>query len=314
MPQRTGSATLPLHGGKAPRWLDKKLLERVLDRLGLAAAPAPDLEGLRAVYAAWCQRVPFDNVAKLIAIQLGSPGPFPGLDAAEFFNGWLEHGAAGTCWPTSNALFELLCALGFDARRVAGSMRDTGILSHGSVKVSLGSTDWLADSSMLTAAPLPLTDEIHIPDDKLFGPEVEPTEGTHLIWADLPPSPTPIPCRMLVDPAAYELYAERYEASRMRSPFNQRLYALRNRPGERLVLSASTRISKTAAGVETRELNPSELCESLRDDIGVSGELVDVWRKSGALAASFEPPSGPPATPITARPPSQRIHHAQGIT
>ncbi len=286
--------------------LDEKLLERVLDRFGVAAPPSTDIDGLSAIYAAWCLSVPFDNIAKLIALRSPSPRPLPGLDAAGFFHRWLDHGAAGTCWPTSNALYELLSALGFDARRVAGSMRDTGIVSHGSVKVTAGGTDWLVDSSMLTCAPLPMTDEIYISDDKLFAAEVEHTEGTHIVWADLPPNPTLIPCRMLVDPATPAFYAQGYEASRTRSPFNQRLYAKRNRPGEKLVLNANMRISKTRGGMETQELNASQLCEALRDEIGISGALIEEWRRSGALEASFEPPSGPPAAPITTKPPSGR--------
>lgn len=286
--------------------MDEKLLERVLHRLGLATPPSVDIDGLNTIYGAWCLSVPFDNIAKLIALRSASAGALPGLDVAEFFHRWLDHGAAGTCWPTSNALFELVFALGFNARRVAGSMRDTGIVSHGSVKVSEGGTEWLVDSSMLTGTPLPLSDEFYIPDDKLFGAEVEPTDGTHVIWADLPPNPTPIPCRMLVDPATASFYAERYEASRTRSPFNQRLFAMWNRPGERLVLNANVRISKTATGTETQELNASQLCEALRDEIGISGTLIEEWRSSGALEASFEPPSGPATSAITAEPPSRR--------
>jgi N-hydroxyarylamine O-acetyltransferase len=102
--------------------LSPDLRERVLERLGLTGPPRPDLEGLVFVYGAWCARVPFDNVRKMIALRRGA-ARLPGAAAADFFSGWLEHGASGTCWPTSNALFVLLRALGFEARRVAGCMR-----------------------------------------------------------------------------------------------------------------------------------------------------------------------------------------------
>jgi|SRR5665647_357594 len=85
------------------------LRDRVLARLGFSDAPRANLEGLRSVYAAWCLFVPFDNIAKLIA-------------------------------------------LNFNARRVAGSMRDTGYVGHGSVEVHIDGTDWLVDPSMLTEA------------------------------------------------------------------------------------------------------------------------------------------------------------------
>ena len=38
--------------------------------------------------------------------------------------------AGGTCWAGSNALYELLIATGFAARRGAGSMRDMGFINH----------------------------------------------------------------------------------------------------------------------------------------------------------------------------------------
>ena len=136
------------------------LLARILGRLGLSDAPPPTLEGLHAVYAAWCAGVPFDNVRKMIALGAMHDRTLPGTNAEDFFEAWLATGAGGTCWPTSNALFELVAALGFNARRVAGSMRDMGVISHGSVKVSIGGEDWLVGSSMLTNVPLQLGDEV----------------------------------------------------------------------------------------------------------------------------------------------------------
>ena len=51
-----------------PDVLTPQLLEAVLAKLGFSDRPPPTLEGLRQVYAAWCRRVPFDNVRKLIHI------------------------------------------------------------------------------------------------------------------------------------------------------------------------------------------------------------------------------------------------------
>lgn len=50
------------------------------------------------------------------------------------------------------------------------------------------------------------------------------------MWTDTPPNSSYLPCRLLVDPADEALYRSSYEASRERTPFNQRLYARRNRP------------------------------------------------------------------------------------
>src|SRR5438477_9902750 len=108
------------HSGRLPM----SLVERVLERFGIRSAPAPDHVGLHTIYAAWCTHVPFDNVRKMIALRTDDTGPLPGGDAEDFLATWLAHGTGGTCWPSSNALFALVDALGFDARRVTGSMGD----------------------------------------------------------------------------------------------------------------------------------------------------------------------------------------------
>ena len=62
--------------------LSMDLLEQVLSKLGLAERPAPTLEGLQRLYAAWCRKVPFDNVRKLIHFHSHASGPLPGDDPA----------------------------------------------------------------------------------------------------------------------------------------------------------------------------------------------------------------------------------------
>ena len=273
--------------------MEQALIGRVLERLTLTRDITLDLDGLRSVYAAWCASVPFDNTAKLIALGSQLPGKLPGIDADEFFNRWLTHGVGGTCWPTSNALFELLHSLGFEVRRCAGSMRDTGVISHGTLKVRIGDRDWLVDSSMLTNFPLPLTQEVFIGSDPVFPIEIEVHDGAHVIWWDLPPNAAWIPCRLLADDVTHEYYLERYEASRARSPFNERIYARRNLTDAMLIVTGNRRILKTRSGVVTTELSDAELYRALREEIGVSEELLAQLRKTPAWKMSFIPP--PPA-------------------
>lgn len=291
---------------RAPTALDPALRERVLDRLGLAAAPAADLGGLRALYAAWCAHVPFDNVRKMIALRTGADRPLPGGHAAEFFASWLEHGAGGTCWPTSNALYELIRSLGFEAQRITAAMRDLGIVNHASVKVALEGREWLVDSAMLTNVPLPLGERVFVGEDPVFAVEVEPVEGTHLVWTHTPPNPAYMPCRLLPGAVGLDEYLRAYESSREHSPFNRRLYARRNRPSELLLIYGRTRVARTRAGLESRELSREELCAALRTDIGLSGALVEQWVRSGALEASFEPLTGPTPPRDARLPPSMR--------
>ena len=79
--------------------LSVELLEQVLSRLGLADRPTPTLDGLQRLYAAWCRKVPFDNVRKLIHLHSHSPGPLPGDDPAEFLTAWLAYGTGVPAGP-----------------------------------------------------------------------------------------------------------------------------------------------------------------------------------------------------------------------
>lgn len=273
--------------------MNQNVVERVLERLDISRDVACDLAGLETVYRAWCLNIPFDNTAKLIALGNQSPGLLPGIDAEEFFQRFLTHNVGGTCWPTSNALFELLVALGFRARRAAGSMRDTGIVSHGTTKARIDDVDWLVDSSMLTNGPLPLESEIFASNDPLVPTEVRIDDGHYVIWWDLPPNPSPIPCRLLHDDVTHDFYIERYEASRLRSPFNERIYARRNLGTKILILTGNRRLVKTVDAVEDSELSETQLSESLVSEVGLSPSILKELVKSPAWRASFIPP--PPA-------------------
>jgi len=290
-----------------PSTLNIDLRNRVLERLGFRTPPLADLDGLRALYAAWCTKVPFDNVRKMIALRSTPGRALPGGQAEEFLQGWLGDGTGGTCWPTSNALFELARSLGFEAQRIVGCMRDLGLVNHASVRVRIDARLWLVDTSLLHNAPLPLAPDVFVHDDLVVAAEVEPADdGNHLLWADVPPNAAYLPCRLLTDVASHALYLASYEATRERSPFNQRLYARRNRPGELLVLAGSTRYSKTADGLASRELGAQEIRQALSLDFGLSDGVIDNWVRSGCLAASLEPPAGPKPPPLTGQPPSRR--------
>jgi len=210
------------HRADAPE-LNGALQELVLERLGFQSQPTVELAGLQAIYRAWCAHVPFDNVRKMIALRSGPNCPLPGGHAIPFFEGWLADGTGGTCWPTSNALFELLRSLGFAACRITGSMRDLGSVNHASVKVALDGREWLVDSSLLSNVALPLNDEAFIHDDPVFSAQVEPDDSTHVVWSHTPPNSTWLPCRLSQATASHASYLARYEESRVRSPFNQRL-------------------------------------------------------------------------------------------
>jgi len=280
--------------------LPEPLRERILERLGLSRTPSPDYDGLRELYGAWCTHVSFDNVRKVIALQTGRE--LPGRTAEDFFEVWVERGAAGTCWPGSNALYALIRSAGFDVRRSAGSARDLGPINHATNRVWIDGRTWLVDSSFLTVDPLPLTDEIHIGSGE-FAAEVEPEAGSHVVWIDFPPQGS-LPFRLLPHPISLSFHLEGYERSREKSAFNRRLYARRNYPGEKRILVGNRRVSKTAVGMEVRDLTREELLEALVGDIGIDGRLVDEWVACGGLDLAFE--ETPPQPPFDRKPPSQR--------
>jgi N-hydroxyarylamine O-acetyltransferase len=268
--------------------LDDDLLSRVLGEMSVSR-PALDLAGLSEIYAAWCRSIPFDNIRKMIALR--EPGSaMPGLDAADFFENWIEHGTGGTCWPSSNALFVLLRSLGFEARRVAGSMYDLPDPNHGTVMVRIGGQDWMVDSSMLTYRPLPLNGEVYVHDDPAHGVEIEPSGGTYIVWRDFTASPDYIPCRLLFDPVDSDFYFERYERfSREMSPFNLKLYFRKGGQDGGYVVIGSTRFRRLSGELEVTEFDAGQLCEFLRVDSGVSHEILDRWVASGSLESTFRP-------------------------
>src|SRR5689334_18403724 len=131
--------------------LPEELVERVLAGLGLDRRSEPTLEGLRKLYGTWCQKVPFDNVRKLIHVRAVNSGPLPGSTAVDFLKGWLRFGAGGTCWAGAGAFHALLVTLGFDALRGVGTMLAAPDLppNHGTVVVNFGADQYLVDCSIL---------------------------------------------------------------------------------------------------------------------------------------------------------------------
>jgi len=149
------------------------LVDAVLERLGVAA-PKSDLAGLTAIYAAWCEKVPFDNVLKRLWLEEKWPGRLPGSTPVDFFRDWIEYRTGGTCWAGNGALAALLSALGFEIALGAATMLaapDTPGPNHGTVVVTMPEGRFVTDASILSGAPLRLP---------------EPGEV-------LAPSPTPLP-------------------------------------------------------------------------------------------------------------------------
>jgi len=283
-----------------------ELRDRVLARIDVARNAAPDFALLSTMYKAWCDHIPFDNMRKIIALRSGDASLLPGTTGTDFFEAFLEFGCGGTCWPTSNAIYELLIAMGFNARRVAGSMRDQGFVTHGTVIATIDGADWLVDTSILSNVPMPVNATTFISDDTIFTAEIEPTDALHLVWFSIPPNAGYTPCRLLVDPIDHAFHSMSYEKSRTFGAFNQLMYARRNFPGRMVVLRGHTLYARTVTGLETTVLDRDGVCAALTNDFGISQQLVTQWIDVGGLDATFEPFAGPPPVVPLSNPPSSR--------
>ncbi len=259
--------------------LDRDLVERVLERLGFAAAPAPDRAGLGALYAAWCERVPFDNVRKRLHVAAKAPGRLPGDDPAELFAAWLAYGTGGTCWAGNGALCELLGALGFEAERGVATMMALPDLppNHGTVVATLDGARWMLDASILFGEPLALpkadgaTTAIAHP---AWG-VVARREGatTFVRWNAL--HRPELDCRIEPIATGAADYRERHEATRAWSPFNYSISARRNHRGGVIGLALGSRGEITPDGVlSVRPFEPGERTKFLVETMGIAESLA----------------------------------------
>ena len=254
------------------------LLERVLMRLGMSDRPAPTLDGLQTLYAAWCRKVPFDNVRKLIHVHNHDPGPLPGDEATDFFNAWLTYGTGGTCWTGNGALYTLLVSLGFQASRGMGTMLVAPHIppNHGTVLVAWGETRYVVDASILHSAPLPL--EASTPTGvthPAWGVQCSTREGYWYIrWRPVH-MPDGLDCRLDYLHVTRETFRERHEHTRAWSPFNYELYARLLR-GEAVVGTTGgqrVELNSTGGVVHTR-LAGDDRIRLLVDELGMHEELV----------------------------------------
>jgi len=277
----TVSAPPRFNAPSAGETLNASLRERVLEGLGLSEAPEPTVAGLRLLYGAWCRRVPFDNVRKLIHVRSGNAGPLPGHNAADYFEAWLRHGTGGTCWAGAGALDSLLVSLGFDTVRGVATMLAAPDLppNHGTVVVRFedASTRFLVDSSILHGEPLPLpaVDSARAIEHPAWGVQASHLNGRpYIFWRPLHRTDG-FACRLDRFGAGAEEFAGLYEKTRPWSPFNYQLTARLNR-GESVVgASFGHAVSLLKDGsVSDAPIAHQERVRMLIEDFGMSEEIV----------------------------------------
>ena len=248
----------------------------VLDKLGVDR-PAPDLDGLRAVYSAWCGAVAFDNVLKLIHLADERSGLLPGSTAETFFEAWLEHGTGGTCWSGNGALHDLLDALGFDVARAIATMLSSPEArepNHGSVIATVDGERWIVDASILSGQPIRIPDAGEPPTGGPL-PRFEWLEAHPAVVWRTATAPEGFPCRIERIGADATEWDERHQRTSGWSPFNYQLNARVLRSGASVGVARGERFTVEPDGaVSTCELRAGERVRFLVEELGISEEIA----------------------------------------
>lgn len=277
--------------------LSTDLMERVLMRLELSERPAPTLHGLQALYAAWCRKVPFDNVRKLIHVQSHDPRPLPGDDAVDFFEAWLAYGTGGTCWSGNGALHALLVSLGFDACRGVATMLVAPDIppNHGTVVVACDATPYVVDASILHGEPLRLDEQAPTSvAHPAWGVQCHKRNGRWLIrWRPMH-QPDGLDCRLEHLHVTRETFQERHEQTRPWSPFNYELHARLHRGSAVVGTARGQRVEfDGSGGVVQKRLEGDDRMRLLVDELGMQEAIVQ--------RLPFDTPTPPPPWSRTAQ-------------
>jgi arylamine N-acetyltransferase len=254
-------------------------------KLGLTEQPGIDLVGLNTLCAAFSGNVSNDNIQKRIWFAGEQTTPVTGGNPIEFFENWLAHGTGGTCYPINNAIYTLARALGFDARRIAGSNIVEGFdtdANHGSMLITLEGIDYLVDAQFAAFEALPLMPGQAASTGKgIHDIEAVPVEdGFHVLWYAGHNREQPIHFHLTpkYDPVDHAIFLTLYErsTSNSRSPFNESLYISRHFSDSILTVGRKNKITVSSDNnVTTTELTDEERQKVLIEDFGISEQTVN---------------------------------------
>ena len=248
----------------------------VIEKLGVDR-PTPSLAGLRTVYAAWCELVPFDNVLKLVHLSEGRPGLLPGSTSESFFEAWLEHGTGGTCWAGNGALHDLLEALGFDvAPALATMLSAPGTVgpNHGTVIADVGDGRWIVDASILSGEPIRYPRPKESQTVGLLPASVWLNGRPTVLWRTLA-APEGFPCRIDRIPDDAEEWDALHQRTAVWSPFNFGLNARTLRGAASVGIASGMRFTIDRSGLlSTTRIDRDGRIRFLVDELGISEEIA----------------------------------------
>jgi N-hydroxyarylamine O-acetyltransferase len=260
-------------------------IDALLRHIGLAARPAADAAGLRAVHRAYLARVPYED----LAIQLDEASP---LDADRCAARVLA-GCGGYCFEVNGVLAGLLEGLGFPVERrpsVVGARGSQDPVNHLALVVEASGERWIADAGLGEGwlEPLPLRAGRHRQGPMHWTVEREPGGGWWIAQHEWGSFAGVNVGADVVGLAAFAPHHERLSSS-PESSFVQTLVVQRPLADRVVTLRARTLTARGPAVDERRTIADADdlaavLTRTFGIDRAVLGErrLAELWRRACA--------------------------------
>jgi N-hydroxyarylamine O-acetyltransferase len=274
--------------------LSHETVTALLERIGLAEAPAADADGLRDVHRAFVSRVPYES----LAVQLGECEP---LSVDPLVARVLDEGRGGYCFEINTVLTALLEALGFGVEHRAAIVGARGAraggepTNHLTLVVDAGGERFLADAGWGEGPldPLPLREGPYTAGSFTWSLEREPDGAWWIGHHDWGSSPG---FSFLDAPAALEDLALHHArlSTAPESPFVRTLVVQRPLEDRIVTLRARTLFADGPGLRERRVLDDAaEFAATLHDEFGIDAaalgddRLRRLWARACAQHEAF---------------------------
>jgi len=264
-------------------YLSDALMDQIREKIGLDDDVPLTLAGLTDIYETWCQKVPFCSTLKRVHIATNAEGAFPATHAEDFFDAYLAHGTGGTCFSTGEAFYQFLRKLGFDVRRVAGTMLDFPLPgpNHGSVVATIDGIDYMVDPFFGSEIPLPLhgaASEAIKSESRQVKFLADTDDHAWIILWRFPFGTTWMRCGMEDEhlDVPHSFFDERYQASGgPNSAFNTGLYiSIHDGPATHAIYKNFYHIRRPDQPLESRPIDLAERNALLKDVFKFSDEMI----------------------------------------
>jgi N-hydroxyarylamine O-acetyltransferase len=264
-------------------------LDAYCRRIGYAGPRTATLPVLRELQRLHAAEIPYES----FDVRLGL-----GIDLAPAVVDAKLIGArrGGYCFELNTLFLRALLAFGFRAEPLSARSRwrrplhERVARTHMAIRVRLDERDWLTDvgfASCMLTSPLDMNDRS--PQETVHEPvRLVPLPGELRIERQLAGEWQPLYDLLLAPQEAVDLLAANWLIStHPASTFHEHLVISRTRDEVRHVLVDARLTTRTASGVEHRDLNAAQLEQSVAEDFGLP--MQESWRPLFAELASRTP-------------------------